>query len=171
MVSLKMEGLDKFIDLCDLTVKQTDKLCGRSIYPGGGIMYEYANQATRAIRTDPVGFRKGGMKWGPSKEQRDALVESLGIAPIRKQRWGMNVKVGYDGRNDNRHGTRLASGTAEHDDCLVQSNPARHSCSHSGFYGESGSEGCPAVEKAPEYSVLRRTDEHMGSQTVGSFSI
>lgn len=100
MVSMKMEGLDKFIDLCNLTVKQTDKLCGRSIYPGGGIMYEYANQATRAIRTDPVGFRKGGMKWGPSKEQRDALVESLGIAPIRKQRWGMNVKVGYDGYNN-----------------------------------------------------------------------
>lgn len=100
MVSLKMEGLDKFIDLCDLTVKQTDKLCGRAIYPGGGIMYEYANQATRAIRTDPVGFRKGGMKWGPSKEQRDGLIESLGIAPIRKQRWGMNVKVGYDGYNN-----------------------------------------------------------------------
>lgn len=100
MVSLKMEGLDKFIDLCDLTVKQTDKLCSRAIYPGGGIMYDYANQATRAIRTDPVGFRKSGMKWGPSKEQRDGLIESLGIAPIRKQRWGMNVKIGYDGYNN-----------------------------------------------------------------------
>lgn len=100
MVSLKMEGLDKFIDLCNLTVKQTDKLCSRAIYPGGGVMYNYALQSTRGIRTDPVGFRKGGKKWGPSAEQREALVESLGIAPIRKQRWGMNVKIGYDGYNN-----------------------------------------------------------------------
>ena len=105
-----MEGLDKFIDLCDLTVKQTDKLCSRAIYPGGGVMYDYAKQATQAIRTDPVGFRKSGMKWGPSKEQKDGLIESLGIAPIRKQKWGLNVKIGYDGYNNVKTGKWAETG-------------------------------------------------------------
>lgn len=99
MVSMKMEGLDKFIDLCNLTVRQTDKLCGRAIYPGGGVMYESAKQSTQGMRTDTSGYHRG-RKVGPSEEQKAALVESLGIAPIRKKRWGMNVKIGYDGYNN-----------------------------------------------------------------------
>lgn len=93
-----MEGLDKLIDLCDLTARQTDKICGRTIYPGGGVMYESAKQSTQAIRTDTGNYR--ARKVGPSEEQKAALVESLGIAPIRKKQWGMNVKVGYDGYNN-----------------------------------------------------------------------
>ena len=67
-------------------------------------MYNYALQATKGIRVDPEGFRKGGKRWGPTCEQKDALVESLGIAPIRKQRWGLNVKIGYDGYNNVKTG-------------------------------------------------------------------
>lgn len=55
-------------------------------------------KAVYTIRTDTGNYR--ARKVGPSEEQKAALVESLGIAPIRKKQWGMNVKVGYDGYNN-----------------------------------------------------------------------
>lgn len=105
-----MEGLDKLIELCKLTERETDKICGRAIYPGGGIMYQSALRATQGLRVDPVGFRKGGPRWGPTKEQKEGLIESLGVAPIRKKRWGMNVKIGYDGYNNVKTGKWAATG-------------------------------------------------------------
>lgn len=110
MVSFKMEGLDKLIELCKLTERETDKICGRAIYPGGGIMYQEALRATQGIRTDALEFRRGGMRSGPTEEQKQGLIESLGVAPIRKKRWGMNVKIGYDGYNNVKTGQWAATG-------------------------------------------------------------
>lgn len=99
MVSFKCTGIDEFLNICDLTVKQTDKILGRSIYPGGGIMYDAALRTVSAIRTDPA-WRHPGRRLGPTEQQKAGLAESLGIAKIRKERWGLNVKIGFDGYND-----------------------------------------------------------------------
>ena len=87
------------MEKCFRTANQTDKLFSRAIYPGGGIMYEYALRATQGIQVEPEGFHRGGRRWGITQEQKNGLVESLGIAPIRKKRWGLNVKIGFDGYN------------------------------------------------------------------------
>lgn len=100
MVSIRFNGLDQYTQLCKLTIKQTDRLLGRTIYPGGGVMYRYALQATQALPVEPEGFKHSGRRIGISRKQKEALIESLGIAPIRKEQWGMNVKIGFDGYND-----------------------------------------------------------------------
>lgn len=99
MVSIQFNGLDQFTQLCKLTVKETDKILGRTIFPGGGTMYRYALQATQALPVEPEGFKHSGRRIGISQAQKDGLIESLGIACIRKDKYGMNVKIGFDGYN------------------------------------------------------------------------
>ena len=108
MPTFEFKGLDEFMQLCNLTVSQTDKILGRSIYPGGGIMYREALAATQSLPVDEQWHK--GMRRGPTAIQKEGLEESLGIAPIRKERWGMNVKIGYDGYNKVKTGQWAGKG-------------------------------------------------------------
>lgn len=87
------------MQLCKLTINQTKRILGRTIYPGGGIMYRYAMQATQSLPVERKGFKHSGRRTGITQEQKDGLIESLGIAPINDKRWGFNVKIGFDGYN------------------------------------------------------------------------
>lgn len=97
MATMTFEGIDDLITLCELTVQRTKKIVGRSIYPGAGIMYQEALRATQNIITDSSHTEK--MRRGPTEAQKQGLIESLGIAPMRTSEWGYNVKIGYDGYN------------------------------------------------------------------------
>lgn len=97
MATINFEGLDDLITLCEITFRQTKNIVGKSIYPGAAIMLQEAEQATANIITDSSHTK--GMRKGPSEKQKQGLIESLGVAPIRKDDWGYNVKIGYDGYN------------------------------------------------------------------------
>lgn len=103
MASIKFEGLEEFINLCVFTDKQLDKVVGRTIYPGGKVMSGAIKDSMNGIRVDDSfwGFAsQHARKHGPSSRQLKALIESFGIAKIRKNKYGYNVKCGYDGYND-----------------------------------------------------------------------
>lgn len=95
---MSFEGLDDVITLCEYTFNMTRKIVGKSIYPGAQIMLREAERATANIITDATHTDK--MRRGPTERQKQGLIESLGVAPIRKDTWGWNVKIGYDGYND-----------------------------------------------------------------------
>lgn len=98
MGSWKFEGLDTFINLSLETIKRTDRVVGRSIYPGAKIM---SNEIKRAIDSLPVERRpRRGRRTTISEKQKQGLQESFGIAKIRKDKWGYNVKAGFDGYNE-----------------------------------------------------------------------
>lgn len=103
MASLKFDGLEDFINLCIFTDKQLDKVIGRTIYPGGRVMSSAIQASMQTIKTDDSYWknaRKYGRKIKPSSRQLKALIESYGIAKIRKNKFGYNVKCGFDGYND-----------------------------------------------------------------------
>lgn len=97
MARISFEGLDDFVKLCEVTFRTTKKIVGKSIYPGAAIMMRAAEQATANIITDSSHTK--GMRRGPSEKQKQGLIESLGIAPMRVDDWGYNVKIGFDGYN------------------------------------------------------------------------
>lgn len=103
MASIKFEGLEEFINLCIFTDKQLDRIVGRTIYPGGRVMSSAIQASMRNIRTSEE-YQKNARQYGrkimPTKRQVAALIESFGIAKIRKNKYGYNVKCGYDGYND-----------------------------------------------------------------------
>ena len=104
MASFKCEGMEEFIETCIFTEKSLDRVIGRSIYPGAKIMSNAIKLATEGI---PVNDRLfafaayyGRMRKGITSRQKKALIDSMGIAEIKKNRFGYNVKVGWDGYND-----------------------------------------------------------------------
>ena len=97
MATISFEGLDNVITLCEMTYRQTSKIVGKSIYPGAKVMLTAAEKATASIITDSTHTSK--MRVGPTEQQKQGLIESLGVAPIRRDDWGWNVKIGYDGYN------------------------------------------------------------------------
>lgn len=104
MATIKFEGLEDFINLCIFTDRQLDRVIGRTIYPGGDVMSNAIKNSLQSIRTDDSFWRfanqYGRKIKGPSSRQKQALIDSFGIAQIRKNKYGYNVKCGFDGYND-----------------------------------------------------------------------
>lgn len=103
MATFVFEGLDEFINLCMVTDKELDRIIGRSIHPGARVMASSIEGAIQAIETDDgkgTPHRKGApMRRGPTEQQKASLISDFGIAIIRKERFGYNVKCGWDGYN------------------------------------------------------------------------
>lgn len=104
MASFKCEGMEEFIETCIFTEKSLDGIVGRSIYPGAKIMGDAIKAATAGIPVDDTLFRfsaqYGRLRRGITSRQKKALIESMGIAEIKKNWFGYNVKIGWDGYND-----------------------------------------------------------------------
>lgn len=104
MASFKCEGMEEFIETCIFTEKNIDKIVGRSIYPGAELMGTAIKAATAGIPVNDrlfmfaYHFRRA--KKGITSRQKKALIESMGIAEIKKNKYGLNVKIGWDGYND-----------------------------------------------------------------------
>lgn len=103
MATWKFVGMEDFINLCIHSEKQLDRTIGRSIYPGALVMANALKEATANLVTDDgkgAKHRAGSPKRrGPTPEQKQALIGSFGIAIIRKNVYGYNVKAGWDGYN------------------------------------------------------------------------
>lgn len=104
MASFKCEGMEEFIETCIFTERSLDGIVGRSIYPGAKIMGDAIKAATAGIPVDDTLFRfsaqYGRLRRGITSRQKKALIDSMGIAEIKKNWFGYNVKIGWDGYND-----------------------------------------------------------------------
>ncbi len=104
------QGLEDFINLCIFTDAQLTKVIGRSIHPGAKIMANAIKQSINGIQVDDSkgshhykdedGKTHNRYRTGPTTEQKQALIESFGIAAIKRTRYGWNVKAGWDGYNN-----------------------------------------------------------------------
>lgn len=100
MAHISVEGMEELIELLIITEKQTDRLCGRSIYPGAKIVANVCKNELQKIHTDDSWFGFGNKRLGPTKRQLAGLIESMGIAEMRHSRGVYDVKLGFDGYND-----------------------------------------------------------------------
>lgn len=98
MASFESEGMDEFIHLCQVTDRRLKSVIGRSIHPGAKIMANAIKQAVNGIPVDDNKSHKR-KRQGITSIQKAGLVESMGIARIRENSTGWNVKVGFDGYN------------------------------------------------------------------------
>lgn len=103
MASFESTTMEEFINLCQVTDKRLKSVIGRSIHPAAKYM---ANKIKESIGTIPVDDSRSHKKrrQGLTTAQIEGLKESMGIARIRENVTGWNVKVGFDGYN-----TRLTS--------------------------------------------------------------
>lgn len=103
MASFESTTMEEFINLCQITDRRLKSVIGRSIHPAAKYMADRIKESISSIPIDDIkGHKK--KRQGLSSAQVAGLVESMGIARIRENATGWNVKVGFDGYN-----TRLTS--------------------------------------------------------------
>ena len=104
MAAIVVTGFEEYLDLLDTTERQARTMCGRAIHPGAKIVADECKKELEALRTDDDLFRIsekfGALRAGPTKRQKKALIESMGIAKMRRTGGGWDVKLGFDGYND-----------------------------------------------------------------------
>lgn len=99
MASIEITGFKEYFDLLDTTESQVRTMCGRAIHPGAKIVADVAKKKLRDIPVDTAETHKQKAH-NISQKQKDGLVESMGIAKMRKSTDGWDVKLGFDGYNN-----------------------------------------------------------------------
>lgn len=88
MAKISFPGLEQYERKLSTLFKNTDQIAGAAIYAGADIV---ADAIKRNIGTLP-------QKTGVTKR---GLENSFGIAPLQDDRGYLNVKLGFDGYNEN----------------------------------------------------------------------
>lgn len=98
MARIKFKGIDDVIDQFERLHRGTPGICKEVLNAGCAVI---GNAQKAAIEALPVDNRRyGGKKRnGIRPEQKDALVKSYGIAPVREKNFVYNRKTGFDGYN------------------------------------------------------------------------
>ena len=100
MAEMIIGGIDTYLELLMLTEKQTDRICGRSLYPGAKVIADECKKQIDALVVDNTLFAWNPMRKGITGGWKKALQQSMGIASMRKVQDGYNVKLGFDGYSD-----------------------------------------------------------------------
>lgn len=99
MAKFKFDGIDNYVSMLKKMGGDTRELCGRAIYAGADVV---ADAVRSQLNTLPVAqkFAKNGQKINTiTAVQKAGLVAGLGIAPMKQEGTGYNVKVGFAGYN------------------------------------------------------------------------
>lgn len=99
MSSIKVEGMEDYLRLLDLTNAKLRSICGRSIYPGAKIIAQDCKRRIQNLHVDTSYFGKWSYRLGITNKQKEGLSDSMGIARIRRKGGSFDVKLGFDGYN------------------------------------------------------------------------
>lgn len=94
MAKMTVKGLEKYISDLTQIDNATDEEIGKAIFAGADIV---ADAARAAIQSLPVG--KNPIRGEIEPEQKDGLLDGLGIASMQLKGTELNVKLGMDGYN------------------------------------------------------------------------
>ena len=101
MAKFQFEGVDDLIAEYSKLYDNTEKMIGKAIYQGAGVVFKSIQQAVDGINTDDSHEfgTSDNPKSGPTSIQKQGLIHSLGIAKMRNDGGFRNVKIGFDGYN------------------------------------------------------------------------
>lgn len=99
MAKFQFEGVDDLIAQYQKLEKDTEKVIGKAIYNGAGVVMKACVSAVEGIATDNRFGTPENPTTGPSTIQKIGLQRALGIAKMRNDNGFYNVKIGFDGYN------------------------------------------------------------------------
>ena len=96
MAKLEIVGFDEWLIRLERLTDSTDEVCERALMEAAEIVKEKYKASTASIPTDEKWGTQKKPKRGIRATEKQGLLNSLGIAPIKKDRaGGMDTKVGY----------------------------------------------------------------------------
>ena len=96
MASWKFEGLDEYLLQLERLKGESHDAIGKAIYEGAGVVAQSCKAAIQAL---PVGNQ---FKKGISSVQKKGLLEGFGISHEAEDGLYRNVKLGFDGYNQQK---------------------------------------------------------------------
>lgn len=99
MATFEFQGVDELIAQYQRLADSAEDVIGEAIYQGAGVVVRQVASAIEGITTDNRHGTEDHKTQGPSDIQKQGLIHSLGIAPMRNDNGFWNVKIGFDGYN------------------------------------------------------------------------
>lgn len=95
MARIEFKGLDQYMEkLNRISALSRDKVIGAAVYDGAAVITDEVRAALEAVPTDDR-HQHGEKSIGPSAEDKQAVLDALGIARIQNDNGFLNVKVGF----------------------------------------------------------------------------
>lgn len=98
MAKIEFKGLEEYrLKLQQLSALSEERVLGPAVYDGAEVAADMVRQELQSVPTDERWGTPDYPKAGPSREEKDGLLDSFGITPIRNDNGFVNVKLGFDG--------------------------------------------------------------------------
>lgn len=98
MAKIEFKGLEEYqLKLSQLSVLAGERVIGPAVYDGAEIAADIIRQEIQSLPTDKRWGTQDYPKSGISQEEKEGLLESFGITPMRNDSGFINVKLGFDG--------------------------------------------------------------------------
>lgn len=109
MAVIRIDGLENWSRNLERLGNRADEVCAKAIAEGAGIIADAVREELEAIPIDEHYGTPDNPVNGLRRVQKEGLLDSLGIAPLERDGNFMNVKIGFDGYN-NEHTRRYPNG-------------------------------------------------------------
>lgn len=99
MAKMTIKGPEEYMAKLTKLGKYSVKICEDAVRVGGGIVADEVRSSLKSLPEDKFRLLRGNEKFsGVPKNQKQDLLDSLGITPVTTSRDGViNVKIGFDG--------------------------------------------------------------------------
>lgn len=101
MATLKMQGMEEYIEKLGGISKKSNGMIKRAVYSGAGEVLKEVESAIQAMPAHKQHYISSG-NYLLNEEQKKGLLEGLGAAKMRNENGFVNTKIGFDGYNSIR---------------------------------------------------------------------
>ncbi len=98
MAKFIFNGINEYIAELQSLEKNTSPAIGKAIYNGAGWVADCIREAVLMLPVDPRVY-VNDERWGIHPDQKEGLLDGLGISKLRNDNGYLNVKIGFDGYN------------------------------------------------------------------------
>lgn len=98
MAKFIFNGINEYIAELQALEKNTSPAIGKAIYNGAGWVADCIREAVLMLPVDPRIY-VNDERWGIHPDQKEGLLDGLGISKLRNDNGYLNVKIGFDGYN------------------------------------------------------------------------
>ena len=102
MATCKPVGIDNFIKDMDVRSKSFKDMAGRSLYVGADIIADKFRENIKALPERSKSAKQGAPLRGVTPEQKQAMLDHMGIARMQNLDGTYDIKIGFEGYDNDK---------------------------------------------------------------------
>lgn len=102
MAKAQVISVDNFIKDLDARSKEFEEMAGKSLYQGAAILADQLRENIQNLPERPRSGKRGEALRGVTKEQKQALLDHMGVARMMNKDGSYDIKIGFEGYDDDK---------------------------------------------------------------------